>query len=139
VRARSSSSFTRRDSPRSAFSFCHCASRASLFARRVFLFREGAALHFELHDAAFDYVDFRGHGVDLHLQARRRFVHEVHRFVRQKTVADVAIRKHRRGHNRRVLDAHAVMHLVALFQPAQNRDGILHARLIHLHRLEAPL
>ena len=30
------------------------------------------------------------------------------------------------------------MHFVALLQSAQNRDGVLHARLIHFHRLEAP-
>ncbi len=31
------------------------------------------------------------------------------------------------------------MHFVALFQAAQNRDGVLHGRLANRHRLEAPL
>ena len=39
----------------------------------------------------------------------------------------------------RVLDAHAVVHLVALLQPAQDRDGVLDGRLVDEHRLEAAL
>ena len=49
------------------------------------------------------------------------------------------MRQRRRRDERRVLDAHAVMHFVALLQPAQNRDGRLHGRLVDHHRLEAPL
>src|SRR5207245_10179157 len=36
-------------------------------------------------------------------------------------------------------DAHAVVHLVALLQTAQDGDGVLYARLSDHHRLEAPL
>ena len=39
----------------------------------------------------------------------------------------------------RVLDAHAVVHLVALLEPAQDRDRVLHARLADEHGLEAAL
>ncbi len=46
--------------------------------------------------------------------------------------------QHRRRDHRAVLDAHAVMHLVALLQPAQDADGVFHAWLVHEHRLEAP-
>ncbi len=92
-----------------------------------------------LHDLALDHVDLGRHGIELDLQTRGRFIDKIDRFIRQKTVADVAMRKHRRGHERRVCDAHAVMHFVALLQPAQNRDRIFHARLFHQHRLETPL
>ena len=52
---------------------------------------------------------------------------------------DVAVRQHRGGDQRGVLDAHAVVHLVALLQPAQDRDRVLDRRLAHVHLLEAPL
>ncbi len=67
------------------------------------------------------------------------FVHQIDRFVGQKTVGDVAMRKRGRRHERRILNAHAVMHFVAFLQSAQDRDGRLDARLVHHHRLETPL
>ena len=138
-----------------AFSFCHSALSADdfsfnsgqfllqllqpLLARRILLFLQRLPLHLVLHDLALDHVDFRRHGIELDLQTRRRFVDQIDRLVRQKSIADVAMRKHGRRHERRVLDAHAVMHFVALLQSAQNRDRIFHARLIHHHRLKTPL
>ena len=70
---------------------------------------------------------------------RRRLVDQVDRLVGQEAVGDVAVRQHRRRHQRGVLDAHAVVHLVALAQPAQDRDGVLDRRLVDQHRLEAAL
>ena len=110
-----------------------------LFARRIFFFLQRLPLHLVLHDLALDHVDFRRHGIELDLQTRSRFVDQIDRFVRQKPIADVAMRKHRRRHQRRVLNAHAVMHFVALFQSAQNRDRVFDARLVHHHRLKTPL
>src|SRR5690349_23482194 len=43
-----------------------------------------------------------------------------------------------RRHDRAVGDADAVMLLVLVLQTAQDRDGVLDARLIDEHRLEAP-
>ena len=43
------------------------------------------------------------------------------------------------GDDRRVGDAHAVVDFVALFQAAQDGNGILDRRLIDKHRLEATL
>ena len=37
------------------------------------------------------------------------------------------------------MDAHAVVDFVTLLQSAQDRDGVLHRRLVHLHRLEPTL
>jgi hypothetical protein len=63
---------------------------------------------------------------------------EIDRLVGQEAVGDVAVRERRRGDERRVLDAHAVVHLVALLEPAQNPDRLLDARLVHVDRLKAP-
>ena len=75
---------------------------------------------------------------DLHLQPRRGFVHQVDGLVGQKAVGDVAVGKHGRGHQRRIGDAHAVVLLVLLLQPAQDGDGVLHRRLGDEDGLEAP-
>ena len=71
--------------------------------------------------------------------SRRGLVDQVDRLVGQEAVGDVAAREQRRGDDRRVLDAHAVVHLVALLEPAQDRDRVLHGRLVHEHGLEAAL
>ena len=42
-------------------------------------------------------------------------------------------------HERAVGDPHAVMDLVALLEAAEDRDRVLHRRLFHVDRLEAPL
>ena len=59
--------------------------------------------------------------------------------VREVAVGDVAVRERGRGNDGRVGDLHPVMDLVALLQAAQDGDGVLHARLVHQHLLEAPL
>ena len=52
---------------------------------------------------------------------------------------DVAVGQHRGRDERGVLDAHTVVHLVALLQAAQDRDRVLHRRLAHVDLLEPPL
>ena len=42
------------------------------------------------------------------------------------------------GNDCSVLDAHAVVHFVAFFQAAKNRNGVFHTRLADQHRLESP-
>ena len=49
------------------------------------------------------------------------------------------MRERRRGDQRAVGDPHAVVQLVLLLQPAQDRDRVLDGRLADEHRLEAPL
>ena len=68
-----------------------------------------------------------------------RLVHQVDGLVGQEAVGDVAIGQGGRGHQGRVLDAHAVVHLVALLQAAQDGDGVVHVGLAHVHGLEAAL
>src|SRR6185503_13125402 len=107
--------------------------------RRVLLLAQRLALDLELHDAAVDFVDLRRHRVDLHPQPRRRFVDEVDRLVGQEAIGDVAVREHRGGDQRRVLELDAVVDLVALAQAAQDADRVLDGRLADHHRLEAAL
>jgi hypothetical protein len=52
---------------------------------------------------------------------------------------DVAVRQLGGGDQRRVLDADAVVDLVALLEAAQDRDGVVEARLADQHRLEPAL
>ncbi|SPE30427.1 conserved hypothetical protein [Candidatus Sulfopaludibacter sp. SbA6] len=110
-----------------------------LFGSRILFLAQGLALDFELHDAPPRLIQLRGHGIDLRAQPRGRFIHQVDRLVRQKPFRNVAVGEYRGRHQRRVLDAHAVMHFVALLQPAQNRNGVLYRGLVHQHRLEPAL
>ena len=66
-------------------------------------------------------------------------VHQVDRLVGQEAVGDVAVGERRRGDERAVGDPHAVVQLVFLLEPAQDRDRVLDRRLADEHRLEAPL
>ena len=109
-----------------------CDAAVRLLAQRL-------ALDLELHDAPLDLVELRRHRVDLHPQLRRRLVDEVDRLVGQEAIGDVAVRQHGRGDERRVLELHAVMDLVALAQAAQDADRVLDRRLADEHRLEAAL
>ena len=113
--------------------------RQALPRVRVRLLLQALALDLELHHLAAHVVDLRRHRVDLDAQPAARLVDEVDRLVRQEAVGDVAVRERGGGHQRGVLDAHAVVHLVALLEAAQDADGVLHGGLAHHHRLEAPL
>ena len=108
-------------------------------ARVVGLLRERGLLDLELADAPLDDVDLERHRVDLDAQARRGLVDEVDRLVGQLATGDVAVGEHRGGDERGVLDAHAVVDLVALLQAAQDRDRVLDRRLADVHLLEPAL
>ena len=104
----------------------------------LFLF-QGHLFDFHLHDAAADIVQLGRHRVDLGPDQRAGLVHQVDGLVGEETVADIAVGERRRGHQGVVVNADAVIDLIALLQTAQDRDGVLHARLVHLYRLEAAL
>ena len=141
--------------PMASFSTCQRALRAldcsrksgelrfdlskPLARMRVGFLEQRLALDFQLHDAAFDLVDFHGQRIELHAQRRRRFVDQVDGLVGQEAVGDVAMGKRGRGDNRGVLDAHAVVQFVAVLEPAQDGDGVFHGGLGDQHRLEAAL
>jgi len=100
---------------------------------------EGLAFDFQLHHAAVGLVQVRGQAVYVRADHGRGLVDEVDGLVRQLAVADVAAGEGGRLHDGRVADAHAVVHLEAFLQAAQNGDGVLHARLVDHDGLEAPL
>ena len=105
----------------------------------VGLFVERRLLDLELADAALDHVDLEWHRVDLDAQPRRRLVDEVDRLVGELAAGDVAIGQQCSRDERRVLDPHAVVNLVALLEPAQDRDGVVDRRLADIDLLEATL
>ena len=127
----------------SASSFSLARVSSSLARRSpaggVLLLLQRRALDLELHDLSLELVDLGRHRVEFHPQPRRRLVDEVDRLVRQEPVGDVAVGQGRGGDERGVLDADAVVHLVAFLESAQNGDGGLDGRLVHFHRLETAL
>ena len=68
-----------------------------------------------------------------------RLVDEVDGLVGQEAVGDVAVGERGRGDERGVLDAHAVVDLVALLEAAQDGDRLLDGGLADVDRLEAAL
>ena len=107
--------------------------------RLVGLLGQRGLLDLELADPALDDVDLERHRVDLDAQTRRGLVDQVDGLVGELPGRDVPVRQHRGCDEGGVLDADAVVHLVALLEPAQDGDGVLHRRLAHVDLLEAPL
>ena len=112
---------------------------AALDARVVGLVGQRGELDLELQDAAIDLVDLGRQRVDLDAQLGGGLVDEVDGLVGQEAVGDVAVAERGRGDQRGVLDAHAVVDLVALLEAAQDGDRVLDGRLADEHGLEAAL
>ncbi|MPN02083.1 hypothetical protein SDC9_149296 [bioreactor metagenome] len=110
-----------------------------LTAELICLFLESGFLDLQLHDLPAGGIQFHRHAVELGLDERAGFIHEVDCLVRQKAVGDVAMRQRCRGNQRRVLNLHAVEHLIALLESAQDRNRVLHGRFFDQHRLEPAL
>ena len=106
---------------------------------RVGLLGQRHLLDLELAHAAGDDVELGRHRVDLDAQAAGRLVDEVDGLVGEEAAGHVAVREHGRRDERRVLDAHAVVDLVALLQPPQDGDRVDHRGLAHEDLREAPL
>src|SRR6266498_1835356 len=92
----------------------------------------------EPHDLAVDRIEFLRLGIDLHLEARGSLIDQVDGLVRKIAVGDVAMRERGRRNERRVGDANPMVLLVSVLEPAQDRDRVLDARLVHIDRLETP-
>ena len=105
---------------------------------RIGFFLQRLLLDLQPHDFAIDRIELFRLGIDLHLQPRGRLVDQVDRLVGQETVGDVAMRQRRGRDDRRIGNAHAVMLLVFVLQPAQNGNRVFDGRLGHVNRLEAP-
>ena len=105
----------------------------------VGLLGEGEPLDLNLADASLHDVDLGRHRVDLDPKRRARLVDEVDRLVGKVASGEIAIAEYRRSDERRVLDADAVMNLVALFEAAQDRHRGLDRRWFDQHLLKASL
>src|SRR5208337_61710 len=93
------------------------------------LLLEGLYLYLHLDEPSLDLVDLRGDAVDLDPQLGGGFVDEVNGLVRQEPVSDIPVGESGRFDERGIRDLHAVVQLVALLQPPEYGDGLLHARL----------
>ncbi|MDH6595062.1 hypothetical protein M2165_004951 [Variovorax sp. TBS-050B] len=111
----------------------------ALDGRLVLFLAHGLALDLQLDQPAVEAVHHFGLRVHLDLDLGRGLVDQVDGLVGQETVGDVAVAQFGRGHDGRVGDVHAMVHLVLLLQAAQDRDGGLHRRLAHEDLLEAAL
>ena len=109
-----------------------------LLAGGVLLVAKCLGFDLKLHHPPADLIQFGGHGVVLDAKPRRGLVDQVDRLVRQKAIGDVAVAEHRRRHDRRIGDAHAVVSLVAVLESAKNRDGVFDTGLADDDRLESP-
>ena len=113
--------------------------RQPLLRGLVLLLLQRLALDLELDELRSTWSISSGQRVDLDPQARGRLVDEVDRLVGQEAVGDVAVGERGGGDEGGVLDAHAVMDLVALLEAAQDADRVLDAGLADVDRLEAAL
>ena len=104
----------------------------------LFLF-QGHPLNLKLDAMPFHLINLGGHAVDFNAQPGGRLVNEVNGLVRQKPVGDIPFRQGHGGNGGRVLDAHAMVHLVFFLDAAQDGDGILDGRLLHQHLLKTAL
>ena len=102
----------------------------------VFFLRERHFLDLKATNQTFHLVDLDRTGVDLHPQPRPGLVDEVDGLIRQEPAGDVAVRERGCRDQRGVGDPHAVVHLVAILQPAQDAHGVLHRGFADKHLLE---
>ena len=84
-------------------------------------------------------VDLQGKRVDLDPETARGLVDEVDGLVGQEPLGDVAVREGRGREEGGVLDAHAMVDLVALLEATEDADGLVDAGLAHVDGLEASL
>src|SRR5262249_53040446 len=105
----------------------------------IILLLERLPFDFKLRGPALKLIDLRRHGIDLNAQRSCGFINQVNGLIRKKTVRDVAMRECRCRHNGGILDAHTVVHLIALLQTAQDGYGVLNVRLANKNNLEAAL
>ena len=110
-----------------------------LLRNGVGLLFQGGLFDLMLNDLAGDDVQLGGHGVHLGADHGAGLVHQVDGLVGQETVGDIAVGQGGGGNDGAVLNFYAVIDLVALFQTAQDGDGVLHRGLGHHDRLEAAL
>ena len=103
----------------------------------VLLLAQGLALDLEVRDAAFEDVDFDGHGADLEAQGGAGLVDQVDGLVGEEAIGDVALGEDGGGDDGGVFDAHAVVDFEFLLEAAENGDGVVDGGLADHDGLEA--
>ena len=92
----------------------------------IFFVAQTGDLDFQLHDAAFIFIQFAGAAVYFCAQSGGGFIHKVDGFIGEKAVGDVLVRQHRSRHKSAVTEFDSVVDLVTFFQSPQNGNGVLH-------------
>ena len=105
--------------------------RQAFFRGFIFFALDRFALDLQLNQAAVEFIHHLRLGIDFHLHARRGFVDQINRLVRQKTVGDITMRQLCCRNNRRIGNVHAMMQFVFFLQATQDGDCAFHTRLIH--------
>ena len=108
----------------------------AFLAGDILFLGEGGAFDFELQNLPVELVQFRGFGIQFHLDTRSSLIHQVNRLVRQEPVGDVALRERGRRDQGGVLNADTMMHFVTLLKTTQDGDGGFDRRLGHEHGLK---
>ena len=114
-------------------------SLETVAAELIVLAAQSHFLYFKLHDLAADVVQLSGHGVYLRADEGARLVHEVDGLVGEETVGYIPVGERRGGDESAVVDAHAVVDLVALLESAEDGYRVLNGRLVDGHGLETAL
>ena len=63
----------------------------TIFGGSIFFFLQRFRFDFELQEAPVNLVQFFRFGIDLHAQARGRFIHQIDRLIRQEPISNIAI------------------------------------------------
>ena len=103
----------------------------------MFLFQR-FALNFQLHDLAVEIVQLLRFGIDCHPERTGGLVHQVNRFVGQKTVGNITVGKRGRGNQRGIGNPHSMMQFKLFLDPAQNGNRFFNRRFGYEHRLKTP-
>ncbi len=110
-----------------------------LFRQLVIFLFQRSFLDLMLHDLSGDLIQLRRHGIHFRLDHRAGFIDQVDGFIRQETVADVAVGEYCCGNERLVVDLHAVEYFVTLLQTTQDGNGIFDRRFLDHDGLETSL
>lgn len=90
----------------------------TFFAGIVALFGNVHFFHFELNDAAVEFIHLLGFAVQLHFDTTGGFVNQINRFVGQEAVGNVAIAQFCGSNDGGVGDVDAVVNFITLLQTA---------------------
>ena len=116
------------------FDDCQALSRVG-----VVFFLQRLLFDFKLRGAALELIDFGGQRIDLNAQWTRPLRRSDRWLCRAESGRRCSDAKACGGDDRGIFDAHAMMHFVALFQAAQNRDRVFDIGFADENDLEAAL